>query len=97
MVPIGKKPAPSDHESSLKIFLARCPYALKQWHLYKGAFTKAFLLFRFYDGLFLVKQVRLFLLKTNALLTLFYYTLNDLFDLQDDLGPFESRPPLSKI
>ena len=32
MVPIGKKPAPGDHESSLKIFLeklflARCPCA----------------------------------------------------------------------
>ena len=32
MVPIGKKPAPGDHESSLKIFLAklflaRCPRA----------------------------------------------------------------------
>ena len=28
MVPLGKKPAPGDHESSLKISLARCPCAL---------------------------------------------------------------------
>ena len=28
MVPIGKKPTPSDHESSLKIFLARYPCAI---------------------------------------------------------------------
>ena len=28
MVPIGKKPTPDDHDSSLKIFLARCPCAI---------------------------------------------------------------------
>ena len=31
--------------------------------------------------------------KNECSINPFYYTLNDLFDLQDDLSPLESRPP----
>ena len=34
MVPNGKNPAPGDHEFSLKIFLARCPFAI--WYSNKA-------------------------------------------------------------
>ena len=39
MVPIKKKPAPGDQESSLILFLARCPCAFLSNHICSGSYT----------------------------------------------------------